>query len=78
MNLRRLWTEKEESNLLMWSSEGVSVTLMAARLKRTRMAVFARLTILRKRQRSVTANQSPCLPDADVATAKPPPHSEST
>ena len=51
MKLRRPWTENEESDLLQWEAEGVSVMLMAARLKRTMMAVYGRLTVLRQRQK---------------------------
>jgi hypothetical protein len=51
-NLRRRWTEQEESALRKWAAEGVPVLLMAARLKRSLMAVQGRLTILRKRQKS--------------------------
>jgi hypothetical protein len=53
-NLRRRWTKQEESDLLKWASQGVSVLLMAARLKRSIMAVQDRLTILRKRQKGET------------------------
>jgi hypothetical protein len=59
MKLRRPWTEKEESDLLKWTSEGVSVLLMAARLKRSLMAVHGRLTILRKRQKAKPASSPP-------------------
>ena len=59
-NLRRPWTEQEESDLLKWAAEGVSVLLMAARLKRSLMAVHGRLTILRKRQK---AQPTPPRPD---------------
>jgi cephalosporin-C deacetylase-like acetyl esterase len=51
-NLRRRWTRQEESDLLKWASQGVSVLLMAARLKRSLSAVHDRLTILRKRQKA--------------------------
>jgi len=43
MKLRRPWTEKEESDLLKWRSDGVSVAIIAVRLKRTVMAVQNRL-----------------------------------
>ena len=65
--LRRPWTEKEESDLLKWSSEGASVMLMSARLKRSMMAVNARLSIVRHREKSKPPEQIP-LP---VASAQP-------
>ena len=43
MKLRRPWTEKEESDLLKWRSDGVSIAIIAVRLKRTAMAVQNRL-----------------------------------
>ena len=43
MKLRRPWSEKEESDLLKWRSEGVSIAIIAVRLKRTVMAVQNRL-----------------------------------
>jgi hypothetical protein len=70
--LRRPWTEKDESDLLKWDAEGVSVMLIAARLKRTMMAVHGRLTILRQRLRSKPHDQI-AIPDnpseVDVKTS---------
>jgi DNA-binding CsgD family transcriptional regulator len=54
MNRRRPWTRQEESDLLKWLSDGVSLAVIAVRLKRTVMAVQNRLTMLRKRQKPVS------------------------
>ena len=60
MNLRRPWTPAEEQELLVLESRGASKTLMSARLKRSRMAIDGRLTVLRAR--AVTQEVTPRSP----------------
>jgi hypothetical protein len=54
MNLRRPWTPEDEQELLELAARGASKTLMSARLKRSRMAIEGRLTVLRARARNAT------------------------
>ena len=50
MKLRRPWTSEEESNLLEWLSNGVSLAIVSVRLKRSVMAVQNRYYQLRGKQ----------------------------
>jgi hypothetical protein len=50
MKLRRPWTSEEESNLLEWLSNGVSLAVVSVRLKRSVMAVQNRYYQLRDKQ----------------------------
>jgi len=59
MNLKRPWTEDEEANLLKWVSEGVSVFVIAVRLKRSVMAVQNRSYQLQKRQKPTSETVNP-------------------
>ena len=58
MKLRRPWTEKEESDLLTWFSEGKSLCIIAVRLKRSLNAVQMRFYQLQRQQKPV-ADVSP-------------------
>jgi hypothetical protein len=51
MNRRRPWTRQEEDDLRKWVSEGVSLAIIAVRLRRTLMAVQNRISQLRKQQK---------------------------
>ena len=50
------WTQQEDDELWRLHSQGVSMTRLSVRLKRTRRAIEVRLAALRKRRSLVGAN----------------------
>ena len=52
MNRRRPWTPEQEHELLELVSQGVSISRISARLRRSRQAIEGRLSRLRTRDRN--------------------------
>ena len=50
------WTEQEEEELWRLHSQGVSLTRLSVRFKRTRRAIEVRMTDLRKRRAPIAAD----------------------
>ena len=72
MNRRRPWTAEEEQELSDLAAHGASTIRMAARLRRSRMAIEGRLSVLRVRARKDPATNATTGNPAAGMKARPP------
>jgi hypothetical protein len=73
MNRRRPWTVNEEQQLQELRARGASMTLISARLRRSRSAIESRLSLLSSRAR-LRSNEAviSVLPKYRSADSQPP------
>jgi len=60
------WTQQEDDELWRLHSQGVSMTRLSVRFKRTRRAIEVRLMALRKRQCSIGSNADQSSPGRET------------